>query len=86
MSQAPQTPKTRRRAGREQSALIALAPDAPISLTEAAILASISPRHLAEERSAGRGPKCYRLGAKCVRTTVGDVLAWVKSRAEVVRP
>jgi hypothetical protein len=85
MGNQPETTKTRRRAGRDQATLIVLAPDAPISLTEAAILASISPRHLAEERSAGRGPKCYRLGAKAIRTTVGDVLAWVRSRAEVVR-
>jgi len=84
MSQEASTTKTSRREGREQSALLALAPEAPISLAEAAILASVSLRHLAQERSAGRGPKCYRLGAKCVRTTVGDVLSWVRSRAEVL--
>ncbi len=65
--------------------LLALAPEAPISLTEAAILAAVSLRHMAQERALGRGPKCYRLGEKAIRTTVGDVLAWVKSRAEVVR-
>lgn len=83
MSDQPQTTKPSRRERRNQAALVALPSDAPITLAEAAILASLSPRHLAEERSAGRGPKCYRLGAKAIRTTVGDVLAWVKSRAEV---
>lgn len=77
----PETTKTRR-ARRDEVALLMLPPDAPITLAEAAILATVSPRHLAEERSAGRGPKCYRLGAKAIRTTVGDVLAWVRSRAE----
>jgi hypothetical protein len=72
------------RTGRDQAALIALPSDAPISLAEAAILASVSLRLLAQERTLGRGPRTYRLGPKCVRSTVGDVLAWVKSRAEVV--
>lgn len=78
--------KAKRRAGREQAVLLALAPEAPISLAEAAVLASISLRHLSQERALGRGPTCYRLGEKAIRTTVGDVLAWVKSRAEVARP
>lgn len=80
-----QTTKRQHRTRRDQAALLALPPEAPISLAEAAVLASVSPRHLAEERSIGRGPKCYRLGAKAIRTTVGDVLAWVKSRAEVAQ-
>lgn len=81
MSDSPKT--GRRRGGRDASLLLALPPDAPITLAEAASIASVSPRHLAQERALGRGPKCYRLGEKAIRTTVGDVLAWVKSRAEV---
>lgn len=76
------TPKTSR-ASRNVSLLLALPPEAPITLDEAASIASVSRRHLAQERAAGRGPACYRLGAKAIRTTVGDVLAWVRSRAEV---
>lgn len=85
MSEQAQTTKPYRRERRDQAALLALPHEAPITLAEAAILASVSPRHFAEERSAGRGPKCYRLGAKAIRTTVGDVLAWVRSRAEVAQ-
>lgn len=81
MSDSPKT--GRRRGGRNVSLLLALPPDAPITLAEAASVASVSLRHLAQERALGRGPKCYRLGEKAIRTTVGDVLAWVKSRAEV---
>lgn len=76
-------PKTKRRAGRDQHALLALPPDAPVTLAEASVIASISLRQLMEERTLGRGPKVYNLGRKALRSTVGDVLAWVKSRAEV---
>jgi hypothetical protein len=71
------------KARRDQAALLALPPEAVLTLEEAARVANVSPRHLAQERALGRGPKCYRLGEKAIRTTVGDVLAWVKSRAEV---
>ncbi len=84
MSGQTKESKTGRRERRDQGALLALPPEAPITLAEAAIIASICPRHLAQERALGRGPKCYRLGEKAIRTTVGDVLAWVRSRAEVV--
>lgn len=78
------TPKTSK-AGRDVSLLLSLPAEAPITLEEAASIASVSRRHLAQERASGRGPKCYRLGEKAIRTTVGDVLAWVRSRAEVVQ-
>ncbi|MCC6676414.1 MAG: hypothetical protein IT436_04660 [Phycisphaerales bacterium] len=73
----------RKRAARDQAALLALPPDAVLTLPEAARVAAVSARHLAQERALGRGPKCYRLGEKAIRTTLADVLAWVKARAEV---
>lgn len=78
-----QTPKTKRRAGREQSVLLALPPDAPITLAEVAVIAACSLRLVMQERTLGRGPAVYRVGPKTLRSTVGDALAWVKSRAEV---
>lgn len=78
-----QTPKTKRRAGREQSVLLALPPDAPITLSEVAVIAACSLRLIMQERSLGRGPKVYNLGPKTIRSTVGDALAWIRSRAEV---
>jgi hypothetical protein len=78
-----QTPKTKRRAGREQAVLLALPPDAPITLSEVAVIAACSLRLIMQERSLGRGPKVYNLGPKTIRSTVGDALAWIRSRAEV---
>lgn len=77
--------KTERRAGRDQAALLALAPDAVLTLPEAATLAAISLRHLTQERALGRGPRTYRIGARSIRTTKADVEAWVRSCAEVAR-
>lgn len=74
--------KTKRRAGRDQAALLLLAPDAVLTLAEAALLCAISLRHLTQERALGRGPRTYRLGPRAVRTTRADVEAWVRSRAE----
>ena len=85
MNTQSQTTKATRRAGRDEVSLLMLPPDAPLTLAEAAILATVSLRHLMAERSLGRGPKCYTLGRKAIRTTKADVLAWVKSRAEVAR-
>lgn len=85
MRQESQTEKSTRRAGREQSVLLTLPHDAPITLTEAAILATVSLRHLMAERSLGRGPKCYSLGRKAIRTTKGDALSWATSRPEQTR-
>lgn len=77
--------KTKRRAGRDQSFLLALPSDAPITLAEAAVLLTVSLRHLMQERALGRGPRCYRLGPKSIRTTKGDALAWARERAEVAQ-
>lgn len=82
MGTQSQTTKATRRAGRDQAALLVLAPDAVLTLTEAALLATVSLRHLMAERSLGRGPKCYSLGRKAIRTTKADVLAWATSRPE----
>lgn len=79
------TKTTGRREGRDEAALLALPPEAPITLAEAATLATVSLRHLMAERSLGRGPKCYSLGRKAVRTTKADVLAWATSRPEKTR-
>lgn len=76
---------TKTRAGRDQAALLSLPPEAPITLAEAATLATVSLRHLMAERSRGRGPKVYRIGAKSLRTTKADALAWATSRPEVAR-
>lgn len=81
METQSQTTKT----GRDEVSLLMLPPEAPLTLAEAALLATVSLRHLMAERSAGRGPKCYSLGPRAIRTTKADVLAWVKSRAEVVQ-
>jgi hypothetical protein len=82
VSTQPETTKTRRRAGREQSVLLALPPDAPITLSEVALIAACSLRLVMQERTLGRGPKVYRVGPKTLRSTVGDAIAWVKSREE----
>ncbi len=81
----PETTKTKRRAGRDEVSLLMLPPEAPITLTEAAILATVSLRHLMAERSLGRGPRSYSLGRKAIRTTKGDALAWATSRPEHTR-
>ena len=85
MGTQSQTTKAARRTGRDEVSLLTLPPEAPLTLAEAALLATVSLRHLMAERSLGRGPKCYTLGARAIRTTKADVLAWVKSRAEVVQ-
>ncbi len=77
--------RARKREEREASVLFALPSEAPITLGEAAMLASVSLRHLMAERSLGRGPKCYTLGRKAIRTTKGDALAWATSRPEKTR-
>ena len=77
--------KTARQSGRDQASLLSLPPEAPITLAEAALLATVSLRHLMAERSLGRGPKCYTLGRKAIRTTKGDALAWATSRPEKTR-
>lgn len=82
MSTPPKTTKTRRRAGREQAVLLALPSDAPITLSEVAIIAACSLRLVMQERTRGRGPAVYRVGPKTLRSTVGDAISWVKSRAE----
>lgn len=83
MSDQKKTSMTKRRAGREQSVLLALPPDAPITLSEVAVIAACSLRLIMQERSLGRGPKVYNLGPKTIRSTVGDAMAWIRSRAEV---
>lgn len=85
MSNRPKTTKTRRRAGRDSSLLLTLPHDTPITLSELAVIATVSLRHVMQERALGRGPKVYTLGPKVIRSTVGDAFAWVKSRAEVAQ-
>lgn len=72
-----------RRRARDASLLLTLPRETPITLAEAASIAAVSLRHLMAERSLGRGPRVYTLGAKCLRSTVGDVLAWATARPEV---
>jgi hypothetical protein len=76
---------SKRRRERDLSLLLTLPRETPITLSEVAIIASVSLRHVMAERSLGRGPKTYNLGDKCLRSTVGDALSWVNSRAEVAR-
>jgi hypothetical protein len=76
---------SKRRRERDLSLLLTLPRETPITLSEVAIIASVSLRHIMAERSLGRGPKTYNLGDKCLRSTVGDALSWVNSRAEVAR-
>jgi hypothetical protein len=76
---------TKRRRERDLSLLLTLPRETPITLSEVAIIASVSLRHIMAERSLGRGPRTYNLGDKCLRSTVGDALSWVNSRAEVAR-
>lgn len=71
--------------GRDSAVLLTLPPETPITLEEAARIATVSLRHLMQERSLGRGPTVYRLGPKTLRTTVGDALKWATSRPEVRR-
>ena len=40
-----------------------------------------SVRRWQELRQEGSGPKFYRLGRRCVRYRVGDVLAWLEEHA-----
>lgn len=76
------TRKSSKRDARDVTVLLSLPPDAPITLSEVAIIAATSKRFVMGERAIGRGPRCYALGGKAIRSTVGDALAWVKSRAE----
>jgi predicted DNA-binding transcriptional regulator AlpA len=76
------SPHDARRSTRDATILFALPEDAPITLDEAAIVANCSRRHLMQRRADGEGPKTYRLGDRCVRTTRADVLAWVRTHAE----
>lgn len=78
------TQETSKRA-RDSAVLVTLPPETPITLEEAARIATVSLRHLMQERSLGRGPTVYKLGPKTLRTTVADVLEWVRSRPEVRR-
>jgi hypothetical protein len=73
---------SKRRRERDLTILLTLPRETPITLSEVAIIASVSIRHVMAERSLGRGPKTYNLGEKCLRSTVGDALSWVNSRAE----
>lgn len=80
------TPKdnpSREQRVRSASLLLTLPGTTPITLAEVAAIAACSLRHVAQERALGRGPKCYSLGAKAIRSTVGDALAWATARPEV---
>jgi hypothetical protein len=85
MIEATRGKVTRRREAREVVLLLSLPREAPITLAEAARIAACSLRHLMAERALGRGPKVYSLGAKTIRSTVGDALAWATARPEVAR-
>lgn len=75
--------KNTRARTRTASLLLTLPRETPITLAEVAAIAACSLRHVAQERALGRGPKCYTLGAKTIRSTVGDALTWATSRPEV---
>lgn len=49
-----------------------------LTTREAATLIHISPRTLEGYRLRGGGPPFYRVGPRCVRYDVGDLLAWAK--------
>lgn len=85
MSNVTKSNESREQRRRDASLLLSLPRETPITLTEAAGIAACSLRHLMAERSLGRGPKCYSLGRKAIRTTIGDVLAWSVSRPEVAQ-
>lgn len=83
MSVAPKNKRSRERQTRDVATLLALPREAPCTLAEVAAIAAVSLRHVAQERALGRGPKVYSLGAKAIRSTVGDALVWATSRPEV---
>lgn len=49
-----------------------------LTTREAAKLINLSPRSLEGYRLRGGGPPFYRVGPRCVRYDVGDLLAWAK--------
>ena len=49
-----------------------------LTTPEAASLISVSPRTLEGYRLRGGGPPFYRVGPRCVRYDVGDLLTWAK--------
>lgn len=63
----------------ERDRLLALPPEAPLTLCEAATVAQVSLRSLMQLRSLGRGPKVRRLGPKTLRTTLKDTFDWLAS-------
>lgn len=49
-----------------------------LTTREAAMLINLSPRSLEGYRLRGGGPPFYRVGRRCVRYDVGDLLTWAK--------